>query len=85
MREVLTLLPRSPAFSHFDCAAIDTLLVHLDDADGAIQAAVFGALVPYCRLAPTHARKAVAAARDAHRHPGHCNRLLEIIAGSAAK
>ena len=58
---------------------VDTLLVHLDDADATMQAAVFEALAPYCRLLPAYARRALAAARSAHRHPGYCDRLAAYI------
>ena len=58
---------------------LDTLLVHLDDADASVQAAVFDAALPYCRLMPEYARKVVAKARDSHRHPGYCDRLIEFI------
>ena len=53
--------------------------MHLDDADASVQAAVFDAALPYCRLMPEYARKVVAKARDSHRHPGYCDRLLEFI------
>ena len=58
---------------------IDTLLVHLDDPDAGLQAAVFESLQPYVRLFPAHARKALAVARAAHRHPGLCDRLLAFV------
>jgi len=58
---------------------IDTLLVHLDDPDAALQAAVFESLQPYVALFPQHARRALAAARAAHRHPGLCDRLVAYL------
>lgn len=63
---------------------IDTLLIHMDDTDPSVQAAVFEALLPYVALDPVHGRKAVMAARDKHRHPGYCDRLVEHIDGFAA-
>lgn len=58
---------------------LDTLLIHLDDADGKIQLAVYDAILPYIRIAPVYANKATKAARDKHRHPGYCDKLLVYI------
>lgn len=60
--------------------SLDILLVHLDDADPGIQAAVFEATLPYLSLVSReYALKALKAARETHRHPALCDKLLKSV------
>jgi hypothetical protein len=60
--------------------SLDMLLVHLDDTDPGIQAAVFEAIIPYLSLvSQDYAFKALTAARETHRHPALCDRLLKSV------
>lgn len=60
--------------------SLDILLVHLDDTDPGIQAAVFEATVPYLSLVSReYALKALKAARETHRHPALCDKLLMSV------
>ena len=60
--------------------SLDMLLVHLDDTDPGIQAAVFEAIIPYLSLvSQEYAFKALKAARETHRHPALCDRLLKSV------
>jgi len=63
---------------------LETLLVHLDDAEGGVQATVYDACLPFVRLDVKTARRLVQAARTKHRHPGYCDRLLGYMDGLAA-
>lgn len=92
----LAALAHSPTTSAAECASaaecwrgtpveyvIDTLLLHLDDTAPAVQAAVYGALVPWAALAPEYARKGATAAASRHRSPALCQQLLEHLAHGA--
>jgi hypothetical protein len=57
----------------------DTLLVHLDDADGGVQAAVYEALLPWAALEPAYALKKAAEARDRLRHPAYVEKLVAYL------
>jgi hypothetical protein len=57
----------------------DTLLVHLDDGDAGVQAAVYEALLPWAALEPAYALKKAAEVRDRLRHPAYAEKLLTYL------
>jgi hypothetical protein len=64
--------------------SLDTLLVHLDDGDAGIQAAVYGAVVAWGALAPAYALKKAEEVRGRMRHTVYVDKLCEFVRGLAA-
>lgn len=60
------------------------LLVHLDDPQPDIQAAVAGVLDQTVPLSPTVLMAQIVAIRDKHREPKHCDALLARAEAAAA-
>ena len=57
----------------------DTLLVHLDDGDAGVAAAVYEALLPWAALEPAYALKKATEARQRLRHPAYVEKLIAYV------
>ena len=56
-----------------------TLLVQMDDPAAAVQAAAYNAAVPYLKLDAPYAAKALKEAKEKHRSPALCDKLLALL------
>uniref|UniRef100_A0A5K3FUN3 HEAT repeat-containing protein 2 n=2 Tax=Mesocestoides corti TaxID=53468 RepID=A0A5K3FUN3_MESCO len=69
----------NPVFSSVFEDLCSSIVVHLDDSDGLIRAAVARIVLRMAQLSPATVQKVLSSARERHRSPELCEALLETL------